>query len=377
MKRLHLADIECIPTDDLVPLITDSFDNLVTASVAEATNGYIPQKTRRLLRKAEWRLDWQDALLCACGELQVTCERMRYTHDPRLELTEHRLRRVRNRRHEAGVLAKKLRRNDIDNSVERKSGKKSHSTAQGWLRQAFPDEYADLLQQEQARWNLGDEPEKPPFRDVHEEIAYACAHGQITAPRTPKVDALIAAPDTTVRNAAADDAKDQEERNMALRHPVMLGRWENALRELGYMVMERARVKTPHGLGTLPDDFYAAPQAEALEVLNARRFLAAVQQRRMEYKRYVRQLTMALREQERNNPHTIALAEAKEAASQLLVEGHVAEYAFIRSELRPYEVRDGLLPESLVNSAQRAQIKRRVLAALAEGPWTHPAPPQA
>ncbi|MEU2683432.1 hypothetical protein ABZ654_06055 [Streptomyces hygroscopicus] len=94
VERLQLVDVEHIPSDELVPLITRSFDNLVTVSIAEATNGYIPQKTRRLLRKAEWRLDWQDALLCACGELQVACERMRYTNDPRLQRTEYRLRRV-------------------------------------------------------------------------------------------------------------------------------------------------------------------------------------------------------------------------------------------------------------------------------------------
>lgn len=376
VERLRLADVEHIPTDELVPLITHCFDNLVTVSVAEATNGYIPQKTRRLLRKAEWRLDWQDALLCACGELQVASERMRYTNDPRLQRTEHRLHRVRNRRHEAGILAKKLRRNDFNSSTERKISTDSHRTAQGWLRQAFPDEYAVLLQQERALRDLDEAPEKPAFHAVHEEIAYACAHGQITAPRTPDVDALLAASDLDVRNAAASDAKDQEERNMALRHPLLLGRWENALRDLGYMVMERARAKTPHGLGTLPDAFYTVPQAEALEVLNARRFLAAVQQRRTEYKRCARQLTQALRERERESPHTIALAEARETAGQLLVDTRPAEYAFIRSTLHPYEVREGHLPRSLVSSAQRAQIKQEVLTALAEGTWTHAAPTQ-
>ncbi|MHB9860044.1 hypothetical protein [Streptomyces sp. YIM S03343] len=47
-ERLRLADVEHIPADELVPLITDSFDNLVTVAIAEATNGYIPQRTRRL-----------------------------------------------------------------------------------------------------------------------------------------------------------------------------------------------------------------------------------------------------------------------------------------------------------------------------------------
>ncbi|KUL26231.1 hypothetical protein [Streptomyces regalis] len=367
--RLRIADVEHIPTETLVPLITDSFDNLVTVAVAEATNGFIPQRTRRLLRKAEWRLDWQDALLCAAGELQVATERMRYTNDPRLEVTEHRLRRVRHRRHEAEILVKKLRRNDFHNSRERKNGADSRLTAQSWLRSAFPDEYADLLRRERARRNLGEESEAPSFRNVHEQIEYACAHGQITAPGTPEVDALLAADDIVVRRAAADDAKDQEERNPALRHPLLLGRWENALRELGYMVAERAHAQSPHGLGTLPDDFYALPQREAIEVLNARRFLAAVQQRRLEYKRYLRQLTQVLRERERETPHVIALFEAREAADRLLAETHPLEYAFIRAELRPHEEHDGFLPRSLVNSPQRAEIKRRVLAALTDDTW--------
>lgn len=369
-ERLRLAEVEHIPTDQLVSLITDRFDNLVTVALAEATNGFVPQRTRRLLRKAEWREDWQDALFCAAGELQVATERMRYTNDPRLEITEHRLRRVRVRGNEASVLVKKLRRNDFHNSVERKNGTNSHVTAQGWLRNAFPDEYAELLRRERVRLNVDEEYEEPSFSDVYDQIAYAVAHGRIVAPRSGEVEVLLAAADTAVRLAAADDAKDQEERNMALRHPLMLGRWENALRELGGSTAERARAETPHALGSLPDDFYGLPPAEANGVLNARRFLAAVQQRRLECKRCVRQINQVLRERARESPHAIAGAEAKAAAGRLLVEGHPSEYAFIRAELRPHEERDGFLPMSLVSSRQRAEIKRRVLAALTDGTWT-------
>lgn len=368
-ERLRLADVERLSTDDLVVLITHSFDNLVTVAIAEATSGYVPQRTRRLLRKAEWRLDWQDALLCASGELQVAVERMRYTGDPRLQATEHRLRRVRNRAHEAGLLAKRLRTNDFNNSAERRSGTNSHLTALGWLRIAFPVEYAELLQRERALRNVADTSEGPSFRDVHEQIKYAYEQGHFTAPCTPEVEALLGSGDAAVRLAAADDAKDQEERNMALRHPLMLGRWENALRELGERTAGRARVETPHGLGTLPDDFYALPVEEATAVLNARRFLAAVQQRRLECKRYVRQITQVLRKRERESPHVRVAAEAKAAASRLLVEGRPSEYAYVRAELRPHEASEGFLPDSLVTSPQRAEIKRRVLAALGDGTW--------
>ncbi|MEU9962341.1 hypothetical protein [Streptomyces sp. NPDC050982] len=159
--RLRVADVARIPEDRLIRLITDSFDNLVTVALADATNGFVPQRTRRLLRKAEWRLDWQDALLCAGGELQVATERMRYTDDPRLDATENRLRQVRHRGNEASLPAKKLRRNDFNNSTERKIGTNSHLTAQVWLRTAFPDEYADLLRHERARLSLDETPEEP------------------------------------------------------------------------------------------------------------------------------------------------------------------------------------------------------------------------
>lgn len=376
-EKLRLADVEHIPTDKLIPLITDRFDNLVTVAVAEAANRFIPQRTRRLLRKVEWRLDWQDALLCACGELQVSAERMRYTNDPRLETTEHRLRRVRIRVNEASVLAKKLRRNGFNNSAERKMNRNSHLTAQGWLRNAFPDEYAELIQQERAHRHLSDEPEDPPFRNVHDQIRHAWTHGRITAPRTQEVDALLAADDVSVRTAAANDAKDQEERNMALRHPLLLERWENSLRELGYMAAEQARAETPHALGTLPEDFYILPSKKAIEVLNARRFLAAIQQRRLEYKRHLRQITQVLNEREHDNPRVVVMTEAREAASQLLIDRHPSEYAFIRTVLRPHEQYDGYLPGELANGPQRTEIKRRVLAALTDGTWTHSAPYEA
>lgn len=80
-NRLQLADVERLPVEALEPLIAERFDDLVTVAIAEATNGYIPQRTRRLLRKVEWRLDWQDALLCAAAELQVAVEQMRYQQE--------------------------------------------------------------------------------------------------------------------------------------------------------------------------------------------------------------------------------------------------------------------------------------------------------
>ncbi|MCF3105941.1 hypothetical protein IPZ58_30840 [Streptomyces roseoverticillatus] len=368
--KLRVADVEHAPADELVPLITDRFDNLVTVAIAEATNRFVPQRTRRLLRKAEWRLDWQDALLCASGELQVATERMRYADDPRLEVTERRLRCVRRRRDEAALLVKKMHHNNTNNSPERKSGTSSHLTAQGWLRNAFPHEYTELLQQERLRRSLGNKTESPSFRDVHEQIAHAWLHGQLTAPRTREADALLGAGDAAIRLATADDAKDQEERNVALRHPLLLGRWENALRELGTTTAQQARAESPHALGTLPEDFYTLPQPEAITVLNARRFLAAVQQRRVEYKRCVRQITQVLRERKQQDPHVIARTEAKATASQLLIDKHPAEYAFIRAELRAHEISEGFLPTSLADSPRRAMIKRQVLTALAAGTWT-------
>ena len=96
----------------------------------------------------------------------------------------------------------------------------SDLTAQGWLRIAFPDEYAELVQRERARRFVSDMAEPPAFRDVHDEIAYAV--GEAGSPRRAprKSTRCSAAGDTAVRLAAADDAKEQDERDMALRHPL-------------------------------------------------------------------------------------------------------------------------------------------------------------
>ena len=51
VEKIRLADVEHVPPDDLVSLISDRFDNLVTVAVAEAVSGYVPQRTRRLLRQ--------------------------------------------------------------------------------------------------------------------------------------------------------------------------------------------------------------------------------------------------------------------------------------------------------------------------------------
>lgn len=47
-ETLRVADVEHIPTDRLIQLVTDSFDNLVTVALSEATNGCVPRRTRRL-----------------------------------------------------------------------------------------------------------------------------------------------------------------------------------------------------------------------------------------------------------------------------------------------------------------------------------------
>ncbi|MFG2648934.1 hypothetical protein [Streptomyces sp. NPDC048436] len=91
------------------------------------------------------------------------------------------------------------------------------------------------------------------------------------------------------------------------------------------------------------------------------------QQRRLEYKRYARQITQVLRERERECPRVVASAEAKATVSQFLIEGHQSKYGYVRAVLRPHEGRDDFLPNSLVTSPQRAEIKRRVLTALADG----------
>lgn len=93
-RSLRLNDVARMGAATLQPLPQDSFRNLVTAAIADAT-GHLPRSSRKLLHGPHFRDDLVDALRWAEGEIQVASERMTWTGDPRAERTLRQLQQIR------------------------------------------------------------------------------------------------------------------------------------------------------------------------------------------------------------------------------------------------------------------------------------------
>ncbi|MEV4333446.1 hypothetical protein AB0K02_23370 [Streptomyces sp. NPDC049597] len=358
--RVRLREVHQLSAEELVPLFERDFRNLVTVAIADATRR-LSHPVRRLLRSLEWHQDWTDALLWAEGELQVSAERMALVGDDRREGVEGQLRRVRACLHESRRLAADFRRQQYERSDDRQKLLSAQRTALTWLSKAFPEDYAGLVAQVCAERGLAEDWERPAARDVFESIERACHEGDVTVTMTPPVAALLERGPQSFRGVVAKDAREQNERNVLLRHPLVLRRWSSALEELVEMTLEPARASSHTALGTLAEDLRLLGHDRAMRVINSRRFYCAVQQRQHECDRIVRRLMEAITERAAAAPEKVARREAVEHADRLLSARHPQAYARIREALCPYEASPGVLDPVRLTSAERNRLKSRLL----------------
>ncbi|MGW4372431.1 hypothetical protein ACWEJ7_02035 [Streptomyces albidoflavus] len=371
-RMLRLRDVARLPAEVLVKRFEEDFGNLVTAAVADATRR-LPAPVRRLLDGLEWHLDWADALVWAEGELQVSAERMTLLGDPRLRRVEGQLRQVRVRLHEARCVAADYRRQDRER-LEQGRLLTARATALSWLSKARPEEYAALFAARVAELGIPPLRRHTASRDVFDSIEQAVAQGRLQVTAGPEVRALLELPDDTFRAAVADDVREQNARNVLLRHPLVLRRWHAGLARLCELTVGPARASSATALGRLPVDLAELPRQEAMQIINARRFFCAVQQRRLDCDRTVRALMAEIVRRERADPVNTARREAGAHARLRLAEAHPEAYARIREELRAYESEPGHLDPARLTSDARGALKARLLAELGGGGGEDPAP---
>ncbi|BDH72409.1 hypothetical protein [Streptomyces sp. PLM4] len=364
-RMLRLRDVARLPAEVLVKRFEEDFGNLVTAAVADATRR-LPAPVRRLLDGLEWHLDWADALVWAEGELQVSAERMTLLGDPRLRRVEGQLRQVRVRLHEARCVAADYRRQDRER-LEQGRLLTARATALSWLGKALPEEYAALFAARVAELGIPPLRRHTASRDVFDSIEQAVAQGRLRVTAGPEVTALLELPDDTFRAAVADDVREQNARNVLLRHPLVLRRWHVGLARLCELTVGPARASSATALGRLPVDLAGLPRQEAMQIINARRFFCAVQQRRLDCDRTVRGLMAEIVRRERADPVNTARREAGVHARLRLAEAHPEAYARIREELRAYESEPGHLDPARLTSDVRGALKARLLAELGTG----------
>lgn len=335
---IFLSEVARWSVDELVPLMRENFNALVTVAIAEATRSDVPSATRRLLRKREWHLGWIDALKFAEGELQVSTEMMTLVGDPRTDDNVQRLRYVRHRLHGANKIATDFRRRAHRTNLERNGYFDSDKAARGMLSKVYHAEYLKILSALTTGIEITTIPtDSPGF------IEYGCKRGWLNIPQSTQVAELLAASDLTVRNTAAQDARDQQQRNAALRHPLLLQRWQEALKDLAEMTYVKAGAASPTALGCLPTSVALLSADDISSLIRARRFLAAIQQRQIECNYQIRWALQAINRRREEAPDTLAYKAAGEAASKELVARHLRDYDTTRQLLAPFEFRPGLL----------------------------------
>ncbi|MEU6312283.1 hypothetical protein [Streptomyces sp. NPDC047014] len=362
-NRLRLREVADLDDTEFSDYVQDRFNQLVTAAIADAA-GYLRPVQHDLLHAPHRVHDLRDALTFAEGDLQLAGERMSYRRDPRAAHTSRRLRQVRTALHQvhretAALSRAENRRHD---AAAGRGATDTATTARSWLAHAYHARFAQLLTQAQTAVGL---PVRPLAKDIFDTIEEGWADGHLTAPSTPDVERLLARGVVAFRSAVADDARDQNDRVPALRHPLLQRRWNMALDELAALTVPVARASSASALGALPSDFSHLPEPDAFKILNARRFLVAIRQRRAEHTGLINQYAGIVTGQRRVAPDHDLRSQALDTALDRLVAEHPAAATLALARLRPYATADGRLEEDVFTPALRAQVKREVLADLA------------
>ncbi|MBF6333520.1 hypothetical protein [Nocardia transvalensis] len=364
-KALTVGQVPTLSAAQIGRRIDARFKDLVTVAIADATFPLAPS-VRRLLRSEPRLPEWLDALMWAEGELQVAAERMTVDHDPRLDITNGQLDAIRRRLDEARQLVSRRRRDTHQQSLPHRITVNAEATARKWLTDAFPGEFRSLLEAVLAERNLA-QPDRECHRNIFDAVEHGHAHGWLDDEITPEVRHLLSVSENRMREVARADARDQDARCQALGHPLLLRRWHVALNQLAEQTYRQAGAASPHALGPTPPILLAPiDRDQARAVLKARRFLAAVLQRRIECGHLLREAAADLEHRKQNDPHRIAFAKAKAHARDLLAQEHPIAFTYIRDRLRDYENprRPGVLDLDLLpDDHRRGQIKREVVTA--------------
>lgn len=360
-RNLTLAQAAKLETEQLIPLMRQDFDTLATVAVADATEQHVRPSTKRLLRKRDWHLAWLDALTYAEGELRVSVEIMTATGDPRAEATADRLRRIRGALIGARKIAADFRRRAHRARLKEEGFYSTNRTARSLLVSSHTQEFDDLTAASRAKL-----PEQT--SNAFEAIERGCAHGWLNIPRTSEVERLLDASGEAVRKAAAADARHQNGRNHALRHPLLLRRWHQALVELAEMTQHRAGATSAEHLGPFPPHADTLSEEERSQLFRARRFMAAVLQRRIECSYQIRWAAEAVDKRRQEDPVFLDHFQAVAAAENELMRRYPAKHAYILQRLAPYEWEPGHIdtkhtPEDI------GDLRRTIKQELLSGDW--------
>lgn len=353
-RRLRLYEVADLEQEAFDQYVQERFTHLVAAAIADAA-GLLNPLQRAVLHTPDRLPDLHDALTFAEGNQQIVVERMTYRRDPRTARSTRLLRQVRAAHHRAARHVAEARRAE----ARRREAAEPLPTdlvtvTRSWLARTLPDRFHQLLDEELAQAGL---PERPPATDAFDIVERGWADGHLPAERTQEVDHLLAKGPVAFRAVVADDARAQDQRNPALRHPLLQRRWAQVLNELTELTLPVARASSSRTLGPLPRGVYDMPEADAYKILNARRFLCALWQRRGEHARLLHQYSTTVTDRRRSAPAHDPRRHAIEAAIDRLVAEHPAAAMHILGGLISHTGEEGRVE---LSPDERAALKRRL-----------------
>ena len=336
-KYLPLSAIRSMEYSELERWWEADFDSLVSTAVAEAT-GEVRSSVASALASEEWIEHWADALFTATSDLSTSVERMEYTGDLRLQKTRARCGKVMLRMQDVNRLRKQHLR-EQGRAMAPLAHTDGRAAVLSILGRHHGDELRSLRAAELNRQGL---PHDGPlygtsYPDGLASVEDAVARGILTTPITPEVHRLMNGPRDDLRKAVARDATQQEEREDALRHPLVLRQWAECLRELMDEHSQRSGIK-PSFATVLPgldmNELWRMPQEEAWRCLNRRRFLRALVQRNRECEMHQRQLMreVSKRADEMKRPWLDAAHTAREEVARR----HPEEFQALLKAIHPY-----------------------------------------
>lgn len=365
------AWVDRLSTGELERVWETSFDRLVTTSIAVA-EGRVRPEVFNLLRSPKWRDRWYDSLQCALAELETACERMLYTADMRYARTRERVLLLRQATEEALAF---LKARDLEEDEKQGAPKTPHASAEQVARRILILHFNPWFQEEmkkamaQRGLPVAHPTRSHKFSDGIELLEFLVEKGALQFPGEEEAHRLQNLTDDAFRNKVAEDVADQELRNPALRHPIMLNDWMAALQDLQEMTWSALEL-TGHPRARLPG-WTPPPDVKEVEVhvtLRRRRFYRGVIQRKTEWLRLRRTFVRAavIQEARISQPWT----EASECIRASMPEVFPREYAAIRRALDSF----GETPGSSVMSDEyrknRKKVDSAILAALQDGSWT-------
>lgn len=360
-----------MPTKELERVWEANFNRLVTTSIAVA-EGRIRPEVFNLLRSPKWRDRWADSLQCALAELETACERMLYVADIRYAKTHERVLVLRRTREEAVEF---LKARDLETDRREGTPEVLHANAEQAARKILMIHFRPWLQKEleKAMAQQGLPATRPirkhNFSDGIELLEFLVEKGALQFPGGKEALLLQDLSDTAFRNLVAEDVSNQENRNPALRHPVMLNDWMAALQDLQEMTWAalgmEAKLKDrlpewnpPPGLS----------EEEIHLVLRRRRFYRGILQRKEEWLRLRRSFVRAAVVQQLRieQPWTDAVERIRASMPDVFPR----EYAAVRRALDSF----GETPGSSVLTDEyrkdRKKVDGAILEALQDGSWT-------